>query len=199
MTASTGCESTGLFLAPADGSARQQWRLTRKGPTPGAPSPPEASPVSPSPSSPEPSPSPSTPAPAPAPSPPEDAPAPSISKVLIIADSAELTLSPPPTGCTPETYEIRYSLVGYQNPVVLTDVTEEGDLTAHLNLWPGESYSVIAVGVCAEGALTAPSSPVVVAIPAAAVKPPRPRTPPPPPLSIGYSQKLQDNDSEYFG
>lgn len=120
--------------------------------------------------------------------------------MAIVNDGAVLTIAPPPAGCVPLSYEVRYALVGYANPVVLTATTAPGALSLHLNLWPGESYTATAVGVCAGGALTAPSLPAVFVIPAAAKPPPRS---PPPPSDVPYlPQKLWANDAttgSYFG
>jgi hypothetical protein len=141
-------------------------------------SPPASSPATPPPDVPPPSPSPPT-SPPPFSPPVQNAP-PSVAATVTLS-GAQVTITPPASGCTPEFYRLEYSLANYHDSVPLVVDLPHGALSTAVNLWPGETYALAATGVCAGGVATPASAPVIVTTPAPSPPPPRPRSSPSPP------------------
>jgi hypothetical protein len=70
------------------------------------------------------------------------------------------TVTPPPGGCAPVSYEVSHARANTLDAPSVT-VVPHGALTAVLgNLKPRVAYSATAVGICADGTRTPPSAPV---------------------------------------
>jgi hypothetical protein len=73
--------------------------------------------------------------------------------------SALVTVTPPPGGCTPVSYEVGHRRTNSLDAPSRTAVPA-GGLTARLgNLATGQTYEAIVVGTCADGTRTPPSAP----------------------------------------
>ena len=144
-------------------------------------SPPATSPKSPPPTTPPPHPPAASP-PLASPTPPLTAP-PAVTAVTSATDGAWVTITPPASGCAPEHYELRYSLANYAGAATHVVTLPPGVVSRLLSLWPGETYTVSAVGVCSGGATTPPSPQVVFTTRSLSPPPPKTRltAPSPPP------------------
>jgi hypothetical protein len=79
----------------------------------------------------------------------------------VAATSAWVSVTPPAGGCLPVSYELAHARINTLDSQSLTTVPAGQSIAARLgNLQTGVTYSVTAVGICADGTRTPPSAPV---------------------------------------